>query len=146
MVFSEVECLIVIKLYKKMPKVIMLYFNYRRYFAALWSRESRIWSFDFLSLYDYDIEIDAGVEACFDFRVLPSTFAKSLHVIQKKLGPNYFFWSGFILPPSSYLYPKNDSGSNQVLKTADKSRRIGLFQKCITAFEKIFWFWVPTNF
>ena len=46
---------------------------------------------------------------------------------------------------TKWLYPKNVSGSVHVLKTEDKCRQIGLFQKCIIAFEKFLLFWVPMN-
>ena len=42
---------------------------------------------------------------------------------------------------NTVLWKWNVSGSTQVLKTANKSRKIGLFQKRIIAFEKLFLFW-----
>jgi hypothetical protein len=39
-----------------------------------------------------------------------------MHVIQKNLGPNYFFTSALKVPPSDFIQKMS-----QVLKTADKS-------------------------
>ena len=46
-------------------------------------------------------------------------------------------WSDFI---------QNVSDSVQVLKQVDKSRQIGLFQKVITTFEKIFLYYISMKY
>ena len=60
--------------------------------------------------------------------------------IWKKLGPKYLFSIAMKVPLSDFI-----QNMSQALKTADKSEKIGLFQKHNIAFEKLFLFWVPKN-
>jgi hypothetical protein len=59
-----------------------------------------------------------------------------------------FLWAKLLLlkcfeSATKRHFPKNISGSVQVHKTADKSGKIGLFQKFNIAFEKSFLILVP---
>ena len=63
----------------------------------------------------------------------------------KIFGPNGFIWPA-MKSAFKWISPKYVSGIVQVLIQVDKSGQMGLFQKVLITFEKIFLLWVPMSF